>query len=586
MKKHILFLLLLLAALALAACGTLNITSPTAETTTEPSTAETAVTTYKNGLIVLPDEYYENASEVYNASKIIIPAAYNQGLAYDIQPVIEQGKVYFLLPSAVELKQVAYHLLDAKGNLIKGRYADFTDDNTTDGKRVKIFGDSYEIIAIRSDSPTLYLQIDDAYGTIDDVKADESKETRAYGNFVLECRADIAEQYGWETRYESIENDPDSPCTGYIKGRGNWTWLKSDKQGYSIKLEKKTDLLGMGKSKKWALVGNVPDNTMLRNTLAYYLGQTVGLDYTPEGEVVDFFVNGEYFGAFMLTEKIDIEEERVNIKDLEEEIEMLDPAENHGVQRTTKVNDKLTVKYYTGVENPEDISGGYIIELEMKDRYQDEPCGFAIKQGSTTNYYVIKSPEYVSEEQAVYIATLVQNMEDALYSETGINPDTGKPYTDYIDIDSLVRKYWVDEIAKNYDGAKTSHYLYKPADSQSEKLFVGPVWDYDIAFGVRQETVSPTGWYNRTEKKFYKACWQHDDFIALAKEVFFKEFVPAVTAFADTVADEEADKIYNAVMMNEVVWKQMLNKDYYTYVEELKAYILTRINWIANELNK
>lgn len=586
MKNLILTLLLFLAIVSLFSCASVNITTAS---DTESSDATTAppITTNEKGVIALPDEYYENPDKIYNASKIVIPAAYNQGLAFDIHPVIERGKVYFLLPSAVELKQVAYHLLDAKGNLIKGRYADFTDETSTDGKQVKIFGDSYEIIALRSDSPTLYLEIDEDYGTIEDVKADKDKETKAYGSLVLECRADIAEKYGWQTRYESRENDPDSPCTVYIKGRGNYTWNKTDKQGFSLKLEKKEDLLGMGKSKKWALVGNTTDPTMLRNTLAYYLGETSGLDYTPEGEVVDFFVNGEYFGAFALTEKIDIDEERVNIKDLENEIEALDPTEKHGSQRTKKVNNKLTIKYYSGVENPEDITGGYIIEYEMSDRYKDEPCGFAIKQGLSTNYYVIKSPEYASEAQVTYIATLVQNMEDAIYNKNGKHPTTGKPYTDFIDLDSLVRKYWIDEISKNFDGAKTSHYLYKPADSQSEKLFVGPVWDYDIAFGIRSpETVSPTGWYSRTEKKFYKACWQHEDFKALAQTTFFEIFKPAIETFADTLADTEADKIYNAIMMNEVIWNQLENKHYYTYVEELKSYILTRIEWISKELNK
>lgn len=601
MKKHLLLLILLLLLLSLAvSCtsltGTKESESSTSTESHTPITGDTDSSTTledkisssseeptpdPNALITLPKEYYENPDQIYNGSKIVIPAALNRGLAFDVYPVIDGDTVYFLLPSAVDLRQVAYQLLDSKGNYRIGRCADFTNDTDTGGKRISIFGDQYDIVAIRSDSPTLYLEIDEDYGTLDDVKADQNKNTKAYGTFVLECREDIAALYGWKTHYESIENDPDSPCTAYIKGRGNWTWDKTDKQGYSIKLEKKTSLLEMGKSKKWALIGNVPDNTMLRNTLAYYLGKEVGLDYSPEGEIVDFFVNGEYQGAYLLSEKIDVEEERVNIADLEGAIEQLDPTEDHGKQRTQKLYQLgITVKYYTGVENPDDITGGYIIEQEMSDRYQKEPCGFITSRG---NYYVIKTPEYVSYEQAVYIATLVQEMETALYAKEGYNTKTGKHYTEYIDLDSLVKKYLVEEISKNHDGAKTSQYFYKPADHEATTLFAGPVWDYDIAFGISSETTDPKGWFMRTEKEFYKRCWQHGDFQERVKTVFLEDFVPAIMEFANVLADKEADKIYQSVQMNNIVWHQF-SDDYYHYVEWLKNYLLERMRWLYSQL--
>ena len=340
----------------------------------------------------------------------------------------------------------------------------------------------------------------------------------------------------------------------------------------------------MGKSKKWALVGNVPDNSMLRNTLAYYLGSSVGLDYSPEGEIVDFFVNGEYQGAYLLAEKVDIEEERVDIADLEGAIEDLDPTEEHGKMRTARIfgNNRSAVqlKYWTGVENPEDITGGYIVEMEMPDRYQQEASGFVT---SRKTYYVIKSPEYASLEQVTYIATLFENMEQALYADNGIHPTTNLPYTDYIDLDSLVKKYWIEEISKNHDGAKTSQYFYKPADSQSTKIYAGSVWDYDIAFGISSETVDPEGWFMRTEKAFFKACWKHDDFVTLAKSVFIKDFVPAINEFVSNLADKEADKIYQATLMNNIVWPQYKD-DYYNYVEALKTYVDDRIKWIYSQL--
>ena len=530
----------------------------------------------------IPDEYYNRLDMAVNCRSIVIPAAYNEGIAVDIYPYIEDGTVYFLLPSRTDLSQVVYHLLNSEGKLVMGRVADFTDEESTDGKRVSIIGREHPIVAYRSDSPTLYLDIDETYGTIEDVQNDRSKETRAYGRLILECRQDIAEKYGWQTHFVSREGDGETPGSFYIKGRGNWTWLSADKQGYSIKLEKKDSLLGMSKNKKWALIGNQPDNTMLRNPLASYLSRAADMPYSPSGEYVDLYISGEYYGAFLLSEKVTVDENRVDIFDLEDAIEALDPLEYHGVQRSASIRDLgVTVKYWTEVPNPTDITGGYILEYEMADRYRDNASGFVT---SRRNYYVIKSPEYCSYEQVSYIATKVQEMEDALYSSSGYNRK-GKYYTDYIDLDSFIKKYWIDEIAKNRDGAKTSHYLYKPADSQSDKIFAGPVWDYDIAFGISSETVNPEGWFSRAEKSLYIACFKHKDFEERAKELFNEIFYPAATKFIEEDCDIMADKIEASMTMNYIRWDQLGRKEYLDYVEELKNYLQRRILWIKKEIS-
>ena len=89
----------------------------------------------------------------------------------------------------------------------------------------------------------------------------------------------------------------------------------------------------------------------------------------------------------------------------------------------------------------------------------------------------------------------------------------------------------------------------------------------------------------RTEKAFFKACWQHEDFITLAKSTLVNEFLPAITTWVNTVADKEADAIYQSIMMNNIVWPQFTD-DYYNYVDWLKNYIITRVRWFYSELNK
>lgn len=604
MKKSLFFLLFLLFLLTFSACregtpasteaGTSAVQTTDSSVQTTPSSPHTTLpvppqtppetipqTTAPSPVLPIPRDYYAHLDRAIACSSILIPAAYNEGIAYDIKPYFNNGTICFFLPSRADLSQVVYHVYDSKGNFSAGRVADFTSDGM-EGKQVLIFGEIYPIVAYRSDSPTLYLELDESYGTMEEVRNDETKETKAYGTLLLESRDEIAAAYGWKPSYQSRENDAESPCTMYVKGRGNWSWLSTEKQGYSIKLETKDDLLGMGKSKKWALIANVPDPTMLRNTLAFYLGKAAEMPYTSSAEIVDLFVNGEYYGSFLLSEKVDIETERVNINDLEEAIEdLMTEPEAYGRQRT--VNNRqtgLSLKYWTDVPDPEDITGGYILEMEMADRYQNEPSGFRTRRNF---YYVIKSPEYASYEQVLYIATLVQEMEDALFAEDGLNPTTKRPYTDYLDLDSAVKKYWIDEISKNHDSVKTSAYFYKDADNVSEKLYMGPVWDYDIAFGISSETTDPQGWYS-AEKTFYAALWQHESFVTSAKACYTACFYPALCAYVEEEVDKQAEKIAASVMMNDLLWKE-LNHDYFVYVERLKTYLKERAEWLLAVLS-
>lgn len=579
MKKIVLSLFLLLTAtLFLTACSEETITTPviTDDTTpavTELTTPDTSVK--EDPELSIPPDYYEE-KDFQSCAAVRIPARYNEGIECDIQPVIHRETVYFLLPSCADLSRVVYHLYDTDGNFLFGQIADFTKEE----RSVLLYYESYPIVALRSDSPTLYLTIDESFGTIEDVKNDPDKNTKAYGDLLLTCRPDVAEKLGCKTHYESRDDDPDSPCSFYIKGRGNWSWYGSDKRGYSIRLENAANLLAMGGNKKWALIAATPDHTLLRNSLAYRLAAAVGMPYSSSGVSVDLFINGEYLGTYLLSEKVDIGKDRVDIRDMEKEIEdLMDDPEDHGTRRNERLQGGGSLKYWTGVPDPEDITGGYLFEMEMPSRYAEEPSGFVTRRGY---YYVIKSPEYASRAQVSYLFEKVQAMEDALFSENGCHPQTGKHYSDYIDLESVVKKYWIEEISKNHDGVKTSQYYYKPADSQSEKFFAGPVWDYDIAFGVSSETTDPEGWFMQPTE-FFGAFWKHPDFAALAKDIFLQEFYPAILELTDSGIGEMADAIRASIAMNDIRW-HMRRGSYDDAVEWLQNYLRERANWIYKEL--
>lgn len=312
-----------------------------------------------------------------------------------------------------------------------------------------------------------------------------------------------------------------------IKGRGNSSF-QYKKKPYQIKFDKKVDLLGMGKAKKWILLTNYIDNSLLRNRIGFEVCRYVGFENSCQNAFVDLYLNHEYAGNYLLTEKMEIGENRIDIADLEGATEDanekdLDEYEKGG-RRSYKKN---TRKYWEIPNDPEDITGGYLLELEMPKRYPGEASGIVTRRGQPV---VIKEPEYASKAQVDYIGNLLQEFEDAIFADDGVNPDTGKHYSEYIDKESYVTKYLLEEVLKNYDSNRTSQYFYKPADSQSPLLYAAPVWDFDQSldnYGMNGSKVFLTSTRSVSFYWFPQAC-QIPDFMERAKEIYQQKFIPAM----------------------------------------------------------
>ena len=231
-----------------------------------------------------------------------------------------------------------------------------------------------------------------------------------------------------------------------IKGRGNSTWTAYPKKPYNIKFDKKTSLLGMPKAKKWTLLANYFDYSLIHTANAFFFAAGFGLPYTSEYRHVDLYVNGNYLGNYFICESVEIGENRIEINDLEKANETANPDVNIEAlpRKGTGANGAVqpgTVKgsrKWTEIPNdPANISGGYLLEYEYAGRYNDEASGFVTSNGQPI---VIKSPEYASEAQVNYIADLVDAATEALYSETGYNA-AGRHFSEYFDYDSLINMY-------------------------------------------------------------------------------------------------------------------------------------------------
>lgn len=272
----------------------------------------------------------------------------------------------------------------------------------------------------------------------------------------------------------------DYPLT-YVKGRGNTSYTEFEKKPYQIKLPESVPFLGMQSAKRWVFISNSADPTLLRNALSRNLAAHLGLAQSEEGVFVDLYLNGEYVGNYYVTEKVEVQKNRLNITDLEKATEIINNESNLDLYETAWSDTSKAKKI---PEDPDDITGGYLIERDFDDRFlkQVENHGsYFITQANES--FLLRSPEYASQDQIAYIDAYVQSVENAILSPDGIDADSGKYYADLIDTDSFVRKYLLEEVTANYDGGVASSYFYKDTDTVNDKLFAGPIWDYDVTWG-------------------------------------------------------------------------------------------------------
>ena len=217
-----------------------------------------------------------------------------------------------------------------------------------------------------------------------------------------------------------------------IRGRGNASW-DFPKKPYRLKFDEKQSPLGAPASaKKWTLLSNYGDKTLMRNMLAFEVSRRVGLSFTPFCHPVDLIINGEYRGCYQLCDQVEAAKGRVDAKD------------------------------------------GYLVEI---DAYAyNEEVWFSSNRGTPVT---IKHPDEddITQEQRKFINDYFNRMETAVFASNFT--DEAEGYRKYLDLDSFLKNFIVGEFAGNTD-TYWSVYMYK--DAADGKLYTGPVWDYDLAF--------------------------------------------------------------------------------------------------------
>ncbi|MEG0455180.1 MAG: CotH kinase family protein, partial [Bacteroides sp.] len=384
-----------------------------------------------------------------------------------------------------------------------------------------------------------------------------------------------------------------------IKGRGNSTWAFTDKKSYQIKLEKKESLIYPGmkkeKSKTWLLLANPFDPTLIRNDLTYSFAKELGLSGSPDSVPVDLYYDGEYRGSYLLCEKISVGSGRVEIDDLEGDIEEANPGIDDFDDLPTSIGTNKygnEIKWVEGLVDPVDSSGGYLFELD--DAYYGLEKSYFVTGDGTA--FVSKSPEYLSRSQVEYISGFVEEIIRCI-KNGGVNRETGKGLFDYIDKDSFTKYFFVQDWSKNADSFISSTFFYKPAGE--DKLYAGPVWDCDASFGIRSNIntfASSQGWLARG---FAKDLIDIPAFRQALKSTYETEISPVLfSTLLGTVGGiyvepfgSYVSKLSQSSSMNYVLWSFndcmgtfSLASSYWENVDNMHTWMWSRSSWIDEEI--
>lgn len=241
----------------------------------------------------------------------------------------------------------------------------------------------------------------------------------------------------------------EEPLPLEIKARGNWTRIGFAKKPFKLKLGKKQNLLGMTKSKHFAILAHADDtHGYLRNYVGFNLGKRIGLPWTPSAQPIEVVINGDYRGVYFLTESIRVEEDRVNIAELDD-----------------------------NCSDPALVSGGYLVELDNYDEdnqisMEEKTCGWSpvVDRLRVT----FDTPEEYSDLQRRFVADQFTAMNEAIGSNSD---DTWK----YLDLDDAARYYLVEEIISHVEAYHGSTYLFRDR-GENQKWHFSPLWDCGNAF--------------------------------------------------------------------------------------------------------
>lgn len=339
------------------------------------------------------------------------------------------------------------------------------------------------------------------------------------------------------------------PLALQIKGRGNITW-KEDKKPFRLKLDKKAALMGMSKSKHFVLLANVKETQCRCDLLAFELGRRLGMAYTPEMHAIELVINGDYRGLYYLCEKIRVDADHVNI-----------------VEQADEETD------------PEAITGGWLVEID--NYYEEGQICIYDRTHDCEMRFTCHTPEVLSPEQTEYITNFVTTVDNVVH-----DPDpTSTAFTDYIDLDALVRFYVIQEIMDNAESFSGSCYWHKERGADTKMVF-GPLWDFGSsgshwAMGFESFIYDNTPSYSIQHWIGELATYRI--FQMKVREIW-DEFKDNYWENLLDVLDDEESHITDAITRDRLRWPQFnMTTPLHRLFNATKNTTITKVNWLDQQ---
>jgi len=401
------------------------------------------------------------------------------------------------------------------------------------------------------------------------------------GSFHLVPPAGSAEYPECSTVIDNKGNPTTKPLLAAAKGRGNMSWT-FPKKSYSVKLDKKADLCGLGRNKKWALVANHFDKSLLRNSVAMYIGSKLdNMGWTPKQRPVELYLNGDYRGSYMLIERIAVTDAK-------------DQADGDATRVFgTKLDSTST-----------DITGTYLLEWDYRkgaDRNVTAGARGWVGIKEPENEYDINGKntgEGITGDQVSYINNYLDKTDAALFGSNF--KDAGSGWRKYIDWESAVDYYIAMELMKPVDGNMwASVYMYKDPGG---KLQFGPMWDFDLAAGSANRggnVVSSSGWYLKNPLAISARQSTKTWFNRLNEDPWFRgrvrnrwNDVHSKLKGSDSYLSTQSNKLSDSARENFKKWSvtqhlttsQVVKGSWSAEVDYLRRWLRLRIDWLDRNL--
>ena len=429
--------------------------------------------------------------------------------------------------------------------------------------------------------PVVYLNIDESQGTIDEMLTSPDHTAYCYGTF----RVDVPEGFHY-CDFPDLSCESISELAMSIRGRGNSTWRNADKKPFKIKLDKETDVFGLGKNKHWVLIANAMDPSLIQDRISAWLGDQMEFEFTPRGVPVDVVMTGEnfgtkYLGSYYLSENVRVDTNRLEIDELSvEDTEEPDITGGYLLQNALQVRAGSPDRFYTsrGVDWATHTPS---FDTEEDANHSEEVSLNGLRQEENFTAAELQDA-YENPVQQTYIQNHIQKIEDALFAG-------GTSYRDLMDVESAAKYWLVNIFAMNSDAYVTgSTYIYKKRDVNgvTGKLYWGPLWDFDFAWKTRYITdgfAVPHEWLkpmfcDRGEGGFVEEIRKYWPQFRSAVVQLIEEGGIIDQYYEETKASAIADLAVNP--------KDDEEFDYQTAVEDLKTWITERLAWVDEHIDE